>query len=137
MRTRELWGRTLDETVEAIAEDDDGLEYEGPEDPWLPAHWVVCDRCHGDGTHVDPRVDGNGFTMDEWHEMGREFQDDYRSGRYDVTCSQCGGRRVMPELDENVELLPWQAQLVEVIRQWNRDEAEYQAEVAAERRMGA
>jgi hypothetical protein len=67
----------------------------------LPAIWMVCPRCHGEGKHVDPRIDGNGFTEDDWAQESHEFKEDYMSGKYDVTCHECKGLRVVPEVDEH------------------------------------
>jgi hypothetical protein len=63
----------------------------------LPLHWVVCDRCRGEGKHTNPSIDGNGITDREWAEMCYEdesFAQNYFSGVYDVTCEECDGRRV-------------------------------------------
>lgn len=57
--------------------------------------WVVCPRCDGEGSHVNPAVDGHGITSDEMDELGPDFFDDYMGGVYDVTCERCKGRRVV------------------------------------------
>jgi hypothetical protein len=57
------------------------MEYE------LPARWEICNRCKGDGTHVNPNIDGHGITAEEWeNEWGEEEQEMYMSGGYDVSC---------------------------------------------------
>ena len=64
----------------------------------LPTCWEVCDRCHGEGKHSNPSIDGNGITASEMAEMcyeDEDFADNYFSGVYDVTCHQCDGKRVM------------------------------------------
>ncbi len=61
----------------------------------LPSKFVVCFRCNGKGTHVNPAVDGNGLSAEDFDEAGPEFRDDYMAGVYDVTCYQCDGKRVL------------------------------------------
>lgn len=57
--------------------------------------YVVCPRCEGEGTHVNPDVDGNGLTSSDLEELGPDFLDDYLGGMYDVTCRRCNGKRVV------------------------------------------
>ena len=64
----------------------------------LPCRMVVCGRCQGEGTHVNPSIDGNGLTAEDFAE-DPDFADDYRSGVYDVQCEECHGRNVTPEID--------------------------------------
>ena len=64
----------------------------------VPTCWAVCDRCHGEGKHTNPSIDGNGITASEMAEMCHEdesFAENYFSGVYDVVCHQCDGKRVM------------------------------------------
>lgn len=64
----------------------------------LPTCWAVCDRCHGEGKHSNPAIDGNGITASEMDEMcyhDEDFAENYFGGLYDVTCHQCDGKRVM------------------------------------------
>ena len=65
----------------------------------LPATWVVCSRCSGKGTHVNPAIDGNGLSQEDFDEAGPDFRDDYMAGVYDVTCYQCDGKRVVAAPD--------------------------------------
>lgn len=99
----------------------------------LPARYEVCGRCHGKGTHVNPSIDGNGITSDEMDELGPEFLEDYLGGVYDVPCEECEGERVVLVPDED-RCSPAQ---LKAYRDHLREEYEYRAEVAAERRMGA
>ena len=62
-------------------------------------HKIVCTRCKGKGTHVNPNVDGHGITRDEMDELGDDFRDDYLSGVYDITCLRCHGDNVIDEID--------------------------------------
>ena len=57
--------------------------------------YQVCPRCEGEGTHTNPSIDGNGITSSEMAELGPEFEEAYFSGRYDVQCELCRGRRVV------------------------------------------
>jgi hypothetical protein len=40
--------------------DEDGNELS------IPAHFEVCPRCEGEGSHVNPAVDGNGLTAEDF-----------------------------------------------------------------------
>jgi hypothetical protein len=57
----------------------------------------VCPTCQGFGTHGPGHV----FTQDDLDEQFGADQfdvmEDYRAGRYDVVCSECGGKRVTPK----------------------------------------
>lgn len=66
----------------------------------LPTRKVVCPRCRGEGTHMNPAIDGNGISTDDecWQDDG--FREMYFSGGYDVTCEECNGANVIDELDE-------------------------------------
>ena len=67
----------------------------------FPTKFEVCGTCNGKGTHVNPSIDANGITQSEMYELGPEFEDEYFSGAYDVTCNECHGKRVVsvPDLD--------------------------------------
>lgn len=104
----------------------------------VPAHNVVCPCCDGSGTIENPAFAG-GFTMSEFQEC---FEDEearaaYFSGRYDVGCTECNGRRVVLVPDTEAELnaeqraaLAWRDELAHE-RRLNAMERE------AELRMGA
>lgn len=59
----------------------------------IPSKFEVCDRCEGKGTHVNPSVDGNGLSREDF-DADPDFAEDYFSGAYDVSCEDCGGKRV-------------------------------------------
>lgn len=59
--------------------------------------WEVCPTCRGNGSHVNPSIDRQGIDPAEFR-RDPEFADRYFSGAYDQPCSQCGGRRVVPDL---------------------------------------
>lgn len=60
------------------------------------SRWAVCPTCQGQGTHVNAAIDSQGLTAEDFEYAGPEFAEDYFSGVYDVTCAECGGRRVVP-----------------------------------------
>jgi RecJ-like exonuclease len=99
----------------------------------LPAKWDICHRCHGEGTHTNPAVDGHGITQEEMDELGPEFEEDYFSGVYDITCEECHGSGKVLVPDEG----KCDPHALAVYHQEQIDEANYRAEVEAERRMGA
>ncbi len=101
----------------------------------LPSNWEVCGRCNGDGAH-DPDAFSNGWTESEWAQETYEFKDDYLAGVYNVTCTQCDGKRVVPEVKKG-HLNDGQKVLLELYYENLREDAEYAQMCAMERRMGA
>jgi hypothetical protein len=75
--------------------DTDGTEVQHE----MPAKMEVCGRCQGTGKHTNPSIDGNGITQSEMEELGEDFREDYLSGVYDITCTECHGRNVVPAPD--------------------------------------
>jgi DNA-directed RNA polymerase subunit RPC12/RpoP len=70
--------------------------------------WIVCPVCGGDGKTVDPNIDANGLTREDFHHEDPDFAADYFSGAYDITCRGCDGKRVvkperLEELAHNAE----------------------------------
>lgn len=117
-------------TIELRTFDDEGYELVLD----IPARGEVCWRCDGEGTHVNPAIDGNGITeMDRMDWADDDFMDDYRSGVYDIRCDECHGERILWVPDESrarpEDLAAW--------RKHEEQEYEYQAMVLAEQRMGA
>ena len=110
------------------------LEGAGPDDEDLeiPARFEVCETCDGKGTHVNPGIDAHGLSAEDFAE-DPDFAEDYFSGAYDVSCNECGGRRVVPVVDENRAT----AAMIKIVEDTIQDRYDYEAEVAAERRMGA
>lgn len=97
-----------------------------------PSRKEVCPRCHGNGTHVNPGVDGNG--LDPYDpDLDEDFWDDYRSGVYNVTCEECGGRNVVDVFDESA-LRP---DVLKAWEEWQREMWESYSISAQERAMGA
>lgn len=64
----------------------------------VPAKWVVCERCQGNGTHTNSLIDGNGLTDDCLDDP--DFMAHYMSGGFDVRCEDCKGERVLLVMDE-------------------------------------
>tara|TARA_R110000868_G_scaffold176248_1_gene413714 strand:+ start:127 stop:474 length:348 start_codon:yes stop_codon:yes gene_type:complete len=96
----------------------------------LPTKCAVCDVCNGKGSVGHPAYDGMPISI---FNDDPEHADDYFSGRLDVTCPECSGKRVVDVVDtermsaEHVEL--WYQQL--------EAERDSYLERQAERRMGA
>lgn len=63
----------------------------------LPARFKVCPDCRGRG---GSSAYLGSFTRDEMDEMGEEFIDDYRAGRFDRPCPKCKGQRVISVVDK-------------------------------------
>ena len=67
----------------------------------LPVKYEVCEVCMGEGKYVNPGIDRNGITGDEWdRDFSHEMKEEYLSGGYDVTCQYCEGNRVVHVVDE-------------------------------------
>lgn len=93
----------------------------------FPAKFEVCGNCNGKGSHVNRAIDGNGLS-DELS-SDPDFCEDYLSGVYDVRCDVCGGQRVV--------LVPASEAGEQAVQQVMQQHYASEAEVAAERRMGA
>lgn len=76
-----------------IWENDSGEEIETE----FPLEYTVCSGCQGKGKHVHRAIDGHGLTREDFDE-DPDFAEAYFSGRYDVTCEECDGARVVPVL---------------------------------------
>lgn len=111
-------------------ENEDGEEY----DAEIPARFEVCWTCDGKGRHVNPSIDSNGLTAEDFAE-DPDFAEEYMSGAYDVTCYGCGGRRVVPVPDEG-RCDEAQKRNLKLAEDAAADRAAMEAEMAAERRMG-
>ena len=93
---------------------------------------VVCPCCDGEGRYVNPAIDGNGISAEEWGEWTDESRENYLTGVYDVVCEECGGENVVLRLRDDAPLrlrLAWE--------NWEEEVRVYRAVDAAERRMGA
>jgi len=56
--------------------------------------FAVCPTCDGNGTHVNPSIDSEGISAEQFYE-DPDFEEAYFSGVYDVACAECGGQRVV------------------------------------------
>jgi len=70
---------------------------DGRRDLLLPGKYEVCPRCEGKGKHTNPAIDGDGLTQEDFDENPGFFEA-YMSGLYDISCEECGGERVKPQL---------------------------------------
>ena len=66
----------------------------------LRVEFEVCGTCDGKGKHVNPAIDSNGLTAEDF-DRDPDFRENYFSGMYDVPCHECHGRRVVPTLPDN------------------------------------
>lgn len=55
----------------------------------------VCGTCSGHGKVVDPRIDSDGLTPEDFAD-DPDFADSYHDGFYDIRCLECEGLRVVP-----------------------------------------
>lgn len=135
MEDYNYWGdrRTLNGMVNRGKIDGEYLIVDtGEDEPLkLQTKFGVCPTCGGRGRHTNPSIDCCGITADEFHE-DPDFAEEYFRGDYDVTCSECNGLRVVPEVDrknnKKEDLAAYDAYI--------QSEWDYAQEVAAERRMG-
>jgi hypothetical protein len=105
-----------------LPEDSDGI-YE------LDTKYEVCDCCRGSGSVVNPAIDAGGISREQFEE-DPQFEADYFDGKYDITCPECEGKRVVPEVE-------FPASIRQEIASWMRAESDYAQTCAAERAMGA
>lgn len=113
----------------------DVIRFEDPatgDEIQIPAKYEVCDNCQGRGTTVDPAIDGNGLSGEEFAE-DPDFAEDYFGGHYDVQCRECKGNRVKLHADWD-KMTPEQRDAYEEYCKWRRSD---RLERDAERRMGA
>ena len=65
----------------------------------FPSKFEVCPRCEGHGTHLNPSIGQHAYSREEFEEAfsDEEDREQYfkRGGIYDVTCEECGGKRVV------------------------------------------
>lgn len=61
--------------------------------------FAVCPTCEGRGSHVNPSIDSQGLSAEDFAE-DPDFEEAYFSGAYDMPCSECHGQRVVPKCAE-------------------------------------
>jgi len=131
----ERWWDELDRakmqaTVTVYYEDDEG-DYDNQmveETRMVPVTFEVCPTCYGRGTHVNPSIDASGLDPHD-PDLDEEFWADYRSGAYNMPCYHCEGASTIPVCADPATLALIAAKV--------ENERQYQAEVMAERMMGA
>jgi hypothetical protein len=99
----------------------------------LPSKFEVCPRCEGHGTHLNPSIGQHAYSMEVFREsFDDEEAEQYfkRGGIYDVTCEQCGGKRVTEVPDEAAMNAEQKAQF----KEWEDAEAERARSDAEDRR---
>lgn len=131
-RTREQSPLRIDEqrrVALVLLEDEDGNEDEHA----IPFEWVVCSLCGGKGSHVNPSIDCGGLSQEDLDD-DPDFRESYYSGGHDVTCNECSGRRVVPELQPRTTE---QRAAVRALEDRKQEDAVYKRECRAERAMGA
>ncbi len=69
--------------------------------------WILCPVCEGNGKTVNPNIDCNGLTHEDFAE-DPDFAEAYWSGVYDITCRGCNGARVV--IPERLEQLAQHAE---------------------------
>ena len=95
----------------------------------------VCPTCKDTAKMVDPMVDAGALTQEDIDAMEYDdpgFMRRYQAGHYDVACSTCKGRAVVPGVDR--EKTPRA-----ILRAYDKAEAEarsYASMCAMERAMG-
>lgn len=115
-----------------------GVKAEEPEPtPQLVPHVLHlrktrCGLCNGRGVHVNPSIDSHGISSEEFAE-DPDFFSEYVNGMYDVSCYECNGTGASFEIDRKRT----DSAALRAAREIFREEEEYRAECAAERRMGA
>lgn len=121
-------------TITITLEDDDGVEipYE------LPAKFGVCSTCDGEGKHVNPDIDSQGISPQEFAE-DPDFEEAYFGGFYDVVCFECQGNRVTPQVEWDAIEKGNNEEHKISLKAWDnfiKSEMDYRAESKAERRFG-
>ena len=122
-------------TVSFTFEDEDGEEIVHE----FPSTKEVCSNCRGEGTHLTPGMRDHAYSQEDFeNEFDTDEQEAYftRGGRYDVTCESCDGLRVVDVIDES-RFSEKDKEMFEIFCEHEKDQAEYDAMCAAERRMGA
>ena len=132
-RTRDAWyDHFCDRSMtvsKKVYTDDDTVETVS-----FPVKLEVCPVCHGRGRHVNPSIDCHGLSQDDFDE-DPQFEEDYFSGVYDVTCNHCKGRRVSPVVD-HTKLTADQVRALKLIDEEQRDLEDMRRTMRAEMGWG-
>lgn len=95
----------------------------------LPYRFEICSVCDG---HGKSSAYLGAYTADEMAEQGPDFREEYMAGAYDRTCDECRGDGKVMVADRS----RMTAAQIKAYDEELDDEAEWRAEVEAERRMG-
>lgn len=60
----------------------------------MSKEWLVCPVCGGNGKTVNPDIDAQGLTHEDFAE-DPDLAENYWAGNYDITCRGCNGLRVV------------------------------------------
>lgn len=93
----------------------------------LPTKMSVCPTCEGRGKYVNPAIDSNGISREDF-EGDPDFEESYFRGAYDVTCGECLGRNVVEVVDERFCLTSSQKRRLRMFRYQQDELAEYDRE---------
>lgn len=99
----------------------------------LPHKYIVCPNCEGEGSTVNPSIDGSGISADEFLE-DPSFYEDYMSGVYDITCRVCKGKRVIKAIDSD-NLNDKEKEIFSLYQKQEEEERRYRKECEDEFRM--
>lgn len=122
----EPWWTTLDRQrmTATVALDDERIVT-------VSFKYEVCRLCGGRGSHVNPSIDADGLTADDFAN-DPDFEESYFRGDYDVTCNACHGDRVVPEIDpERCDLT-----VLKAVHDKQAAEYDHACQSAIEREMG-
>lgn len=97
----------------------------------VPFLYEVCSTCDGKGKHVNPSIDCDGLTSDDF-DRDPDFAEEYFGGAYDVQCYGCRGTRVEAVIDDN----KCDPAILDLLERKEQGELDYQMMVESERRMG-
>lgn len=98
---------------------------------FLPGKREICGTCRGKGHHVNPAIDGNGLSSEDFDE-DPDFRESYLRGHYDVSCEECQGVGHVFDIDYDA-LTP---KMRERVYRAMDEERAARAEDDAERRAG-
>ncbi len=108
------------------------IDEDGDEGVAVGVKFEVCGTCLGRGSYVNPDIDRDGISGEEMGDLGDQWQRDYTSGVYDIECRECEGEKVVPVPDCHTP-----KDVLDMLAERARDDADFAATCAAERRMGA
>jgi hypothetical protein len=69
----------------------------------------VCPSCDGRGAYVNPNIDRNGLSQHDECWEDPDFEYNYKSGVYDITCEYCNGSNVIPVPTDEDDLKEWES----------------------------